>query len=165
MILNLKGVFECEGYTRDFSYEYDMSGYEDQSKNHPFIEPVKVQARLVNRAGVVSLHTEAHFDYFTQCDRCCSPLKEHFDYSFDNVISKRAKGEGENGDIIVVKDDSFDLDELVLSGIILNLPMKHLCGENCKGLCPVCGKNLNDGECGCGKSGDSPFSVLKDLSD
>ncbi|HEX2937715.1 MAG TPA: DUF177 domain-containing protein [Ruminiclostridium sp.] len=163
MILDLKGVFDCEGYSRELSYDYDMSGYKDLSGEHPFKAPVKVEAKIRNRAGVVGLHVDTHFDYDTGCDRCCKPLHEHFDFAFDNVLSKQASGEGESGDIIVVEGDTFDLDELVASNVILNLPMKHLCSDDCKGLCPVCGKNLNEGECGCNRNNNSPFSQLLNL--
>lgn len=163
MILDLKGVFDCEGYSRNIDYDYDMSSYQDPAGGHPLKEPVKVKARLRNRAGIVELHVETQFDYFTECDRCCAPLKEHYGFTFDNVLSKQASGEGESGDIIQVEGDTFDLDELVSSNVILNLPMKHLCSEDCKGLCPICGKNLNEGPCGCKREINSPFSKLLNL--
>jgi uncharacterized protein len=163
MILDLKGVFDREDYSRDLSFEFDMGSFKDQSGEFPFKEPVKVAAAIRNRAGVVGLHVEARSNYFTQCDRCCEPIVERLDIVFDNVLVKEIAGGGDIGDIIKVEDDKLDLDELVSSNIILNLPMKHLCSESCKGLCPVCGKNLNDGDCGCDRGGYSPFSALKDL--
>jgi uncharacterized protein len=164
MILDLKGVFDCEGYSRDLSFELNMGGYEDRPCGSPFKEPVRVAAKLCNRAGVVALHVEAKSGYFTQCDRCCTPIREQIDIAFDNVLVKELAGEGGSDDLIMVTDDKLDLDELVSSNIILNLPMKHLCSESCKGLCPVCGKNLNDGDCGCDRGGgNSPFSVLENL--
>jgi uncharacterized protein len=163
MILDLKGVFDCEGYSRDLSYELDMSGFNDQSGGFPLKEPVKVVAAIHNRAGVVGLHVKTRSVYSTQCDRCCAPVNEHLDIVFDNILVREIAGDDDNGELILVQDDKLDLDELVSSNIILNLPMKHLCSESCKGLCPICGKNLNEGDCGCDKGGDSPFSVLKDL--
>lgn len=163
MVLDLKGVFDCEGYSRDMSYDFDMSGYEDHPGSHPFKEPVKVTANVSNCAGVVKLHVSTKAGYFTQCDRCCAPLCEKADVIFDNVLVKKLENDGDSGDLVKVENEKLDLDTLVSSNIILNLPMKHLCSESCKGLCPVCGKNLNEGSCGCKGSSDSPFSVLKDL--
>lgn len=166
MILDLKETFDCEGYSREMSFDYDMSAYEDAAGCHPIEEPIKVRACVENRAGVVTIYVSTHFDYHTECDRCCMPLCEHFDFSFGNVLSKQASGEGENGDIVVVDGDTFDLDEFISSNIILNLPMKHLCKSDCKGLCHICGKNLNDGECKCDRSDKiSPFSALKDFKE
>lgn len=163
MILDLKGVFECEDYSRDYSYKLDFSAYENELGEFPFKDPVNVSAEVRNRAGVVSLHVDADAVYSTECDRCCEPLSEKLRVSFDNVLAREADSEGDNGDIIVVSGDGFDLDELVSTNLILNIPMKHLCSESCKGLCPVCGKNLNKGSCNCEKPGNSPFNVLKDL--
>jgi uncharacterized protein len=163
MILDLKGVFEYEGFNRNVSYELDMSGFEDQSGGFPLKEPVIVNASLRNRAGVVGLHVETQSVYSTQCDRCCAPLNEQLSITFDNVLVRDAASEGDSGDLIKVEEDKFDLDEHVWTNVILNLPMKHLCSEACKGLCPKCGKNLNEGDCGCDNSDDSPFSVLKSL--
>jgi uncharacterized protein len=163
MILDLKGVFDCEGYSRDLSFELDMSSFKDQSGGFPFKEPVKVVATIRNRTGVVGLHVETQSDYFTQCDRCCKPITQRLGIVFDNVLVREMAGNDDSGDIIKVEGDKLDLDELASSNIILNLPMKHLCSESCKGLCAVCGKNLNEGDCGCDRGGYSPFSVLKDL--
>ena len=54
-----------------------------------------------------------------------------------------------NDDYIETPDATVDLDELTTSDILLELPHKYLCKEDCQGLCQVCGKNLNTGECDC----------------
>ena len=57
-----------------------------------------------------------------------------------------------------------DLDELVYSEVIVSLPMKHLCSEECRGICFKCGKNLNDGDCDCPKKEIDPrLAALADL--
>ncbi|NIO05105.1 MAG: DUF177 domain-containing protein, partial [Proteobacteria bacterium] len=60
--------------------------------------------------------------------------------------------------------DEVDLSGLIREQILLGIPYKALCHEECKGLCSQCGINLNEGNCGCErKVGDSAFKVLKDL--
>ncbi len=152
MILDLKGVFECEGFRQDFSYEFTIDDYEDQSGENPFKKPVKVSGFVRNKAGVVQLHVETEVDYHTLCDRCCVELNEHLIVPFDNVLVKEMSGDGGSEDIIAVKNERLDVDELAYTNIVLSLPMKRLCSEYCKGLCPVCGKNLNEGSCGCAVS-------------
>ena len=66
-------------------------------------------------------------------------------------------------DYIVIDDASLNLDEFVREEILLFLPNKILCKENCKGLCPKCGKNLNDGKCDCKKDVDPRMEVLLQL--
>jgi len=61
-------------------------------------------------------------------------------------------------------DSIFDLTELLRQSILLALPMRPLCSEECKGLCPHCGANLNEGPCGCPTDLDAnPFAALAKL--
>lgn len=76
--------------------------------------------------------------------------------------------EEEDNDDYILVDESFklDLDELLRSDILLELPYKYLCREDCKGLCPSCGKNLNEGPCSCNLHQVDPrLEVLKKLID
>ena len=63
----------------------------------------------------------------------------------------------------VLPDLVLDLDALAEEDVVLNLPSKVLCKEDCKGLCPQCGKNLNDGPCDCKEPVDPRLAGLLDL--
>lgn len=66
--------------------------------------------------------------------------------------------------VVFISEKEIELDEIVRSEIYLALPMKFLCKEDCKGLCPVCGKNLNRERCNCQKmTGHPAFLKLKEL--
>ena len=74
------------------------------------------------------------------------------------------KDEEDFDDYIVVEGETLDLDELVYSDIVLLTPPKYVCSEDCKGLCPTCGKNLNEGECACDKQHTDPrLEALRQL--
>ena len=60
-------------------------------------------------------------------------------------------------------DDCADLDEIILTSFLFGLDMQLLCREDCAGLCPTCGKNLNDGPCGCVKESDPRLAALAQL--
>ena len=63
-------------------------------------------------------------------------------------------------------DNVFDLEELLRQQIVIAVPIKPLCSEECKGLCPSCGRNLNEGQCDCpAEGGESPFATLASLID
>ena len=60
--------------------------------------------------------------------------------------------------------EKVDLDDLLRQQLYLSLPVKNLCAEECRGLCPGCGANLNQADCTCGAGEDrSPFAVLRQL--
>ena len=66
-------------------------------------------------------------------------------------------------DYIVLPDLVLDLDALAEEDVVLNLPSKVLCKDDCKGLCPQCGKNLNDGPCDCKEPVDPRLAGLLEL--
>ena len=70
----------------------------------------------------------------------------------------------EQDDIIALDSDKVDIDSIVVPELILDMDMAVLCGEDCKGLCPTCGKNLNEGDCGCRqKAVDPRLEALKNF--
>ena len=162
MILDLKPLFADEGAQLAFDYPMDLCGYEVAPGDFPFREPVTVQGRVQNSASVVELDARARFRYFTRCDRCNREIQEEFSVPVRHILARSLQSE-ENEEFLLVQDDVLDLDKVAVTDMILALPMKHLCREDCKGLCPVCGKNLNDGPCGCKSAGrgNSGFDSLK----
>ena len=64
-----------------------------------------------------------------------------------------------------MEGDWLNLDDLLETEFILDMPTKFLCREDCKGVCPKCGKNLNDGECDCRPDVDPRFAALAQLLD
>ena len=83
----------------------------------------------------------------------------------ETISGKRKLNDEEDfEDYIVIEGDELDLDELIYSDIILLTPTKFLCKEDCKGLCPTCGKNLNEGDCACAKQQTDPrLEALRQL--
>lgn len=70
----------------------------------------------------------------------------------------------ENDDFVLLDNYQLKLDELVETDILLELPSKNLCREECRGLCPMCGKNLNEGLCGChSETTDPRLEILRQL--
>ncbi len=162
MLWNLKKVFLTEGESLYADYELDLRNM-DFNGGAPFKAPVRVQAKAENRAGVVDLAVTATFDYTAPCDRCGEETITPFVRSFNHTVVQSLVGEND-GDYIEAPDHTIDLDAPVTADILLSLPSKHLCKEDCKGLCPKCGKNLNEGECGCDlREVDPRLEVLKSL--
>lgn len=100
------------------------------------------------------------------CDRCLEPVKTDIHFDIDKQVNM-------SEDSGVVEDEeekdyidgyNLDVDKLVFGEVLLLIPGKTLCKEDCKGLCLKCGANLNEGECGCDRvSLDPRMSVFKDI--
>ena len=70
---------------------------------------------------------------------------------------------GENDEIVLLEDGEVDVEDLARTAFILDMDAKFLCSEDCKGLCPRCGADLNLGPCGCGKETDPRLAALAAL--
>jgi len=106
------------------------------------------------------------------CSRCLASFILPLDMPWEAILSPLSvlKGEeeveltGEDVEVSFFKDDVIDLSQILRDQIFLSIPWKPLCQEVCKGICPRCGKNLNDGACQCpGTSEGSPFEILNKL--
>lgn len=160
MVLQLKELF-AGGIPRiDFDYELDLSGYEAPDGTRPFPEPVHVAGSAVNRAGAVSLEGRADFRVHTRCDRCLTPIVRPGSVALAGLLMPEIPANEPESDewrrqgadeLIPCPEQRLDMDDLVRSAAVLSLPMKNLCREDCKGLCPVCGHNLNESDCGCAR--------------
>lgn len=162
MLLDFKNIFLNEGVHRLADYKLDLSSVAVDGVN-PMPEPVTVTAEAVNTAGAVRLIIKAEFLYSRPCDRCFSLTNTNMSLKFEHNLVVSLSGES-NDDYIEIPDYTLDLDELVTTDILLELPLKYLCSEDCRGLCQSCGQNLNNGDCKCGKTAVDPrLEVLKQL--
>ena len=153
MLFELKSVFLADGESSEIRYELDITDI-DIDGIFPFTSPVSVTATAVNRASLVTL---------TLDDRCGTELSGTERKLFEHRLVQTLVDET-NDDYIETPDFTLELDEVVISDIILHYPQKFLCSEDCKGLCPVCGKNRNEGDCGCEKQTVDPrLEILKQL--
>lgn len=163
MILNLRELF-AGGESIPIHYDMDMCDYRTPYGEQPFREPVAVRGEVRNRAGLVTIQAEASFRYHTLCDRCLKEISEPMTAAIENTLAREVAGDEPDEHIIVCRDETLDMDELVRTNVTLSLPMKHLCSEDCLGLCPVCGKDLNEGSCGCKIDNVDPgLTKLKDF--
>lgn len=129
-----------------------------------FPEPVHLEGRLYRiEDDVVFFSGTLEGRLRTACYRCLEPVEEDFSYDFNEVVY--APGKEEDYDLIVEPEgEAFDMEEFILNVFQLNLPTGFLCDEDCKGLCPVCGTNLNTSQCNCNDEKiDERFAMLKDL--
>lgn len=98
------------------------------------------------------------------CARCLKNVTYPVETEFSEVFKDAPDGDDET---YIYSGGEAELTKMLEDRILLVLPVRFLCSEDCKGLCPHCGANLNDGDCGCGDKNeiveDGPFSGLKGL--
>ena len=146
MKVNLKQLFSITGESKDISYSIQTDELSDL-KGCSFSQPVEINGRIYNRAGVVYLDYNAHFTTLLTCDRCLSQFAKEYSFDFSHIVVPSASAD--NDEYIVADGESIEMNEIAITDILLQLPSKILCSEDCKGLCMVCGCNLNVSECNC----------------
>ncbi|HNX41307.1 MAG: hypothetical protein BWY86_01156 [Candidatus Aminicenantes bacterium ADurb.Bin508] len=126
-----------------------------------FVNPVSCHIQIYREGDKVVVRGEVHTTLELLCSRCLAPYHEPVDSRFDLVFfeedgdwdeenSEEAKEiQEEDVNTLFYENGLIDLDNVILDQINLSLPFKPLCGELCKGICPICGKDLNEGPCGC----------------
>ncbi|MEN6413476.1 MAG: DUF177 domain-containing protein [Veillonellales bacterium] len=99
-----------------------------------------------------------------QCDRCLENYTVPLKIPFAETYREGDKAEADTSDSSYFQGDEIDISELVRESILLAQPLKKLCSENCKGLCPQCGTNLNLAKCTCERSVIDPrLAALQQL--
>jgi uncharacterized protein len=161
MIIELESVFNTEGMKIPFDYELSLSEV-TVSGFAPITAPVKVSGKIENRAGIVNLTAKADLVYEAPCDRCATDVKRDYSFPVEHTLVAALES-GDNDDFLEVPNLRLDLDALVEEDVNLALPSKYLCNDDCKGLCPTCGKNLNKDQCDCKAPIDPRMEVLLKL--
>ena len=155
MYIELDAIFGNEGALKEFDYEYVLP-------DEMITSPVHVSGSIYNKTGIVNLKAKATYTVSAVCARCNAPIVKNTTVPVEHCLIAHAENE-DNDYYIVVENMRLDLDGLVSEDIFLAMPSRFLCSENCRGLCPVCGADLNVISCGCTAETDPRWDVLKDL--
>ena len=99
-------------------------------------------------SGFIRLSGDITGEYSASCARCLAPVKEAFSLNVDLSVETEASPESEE-DVIIAEGKKIDLASFLQETVLMNLPLRLLCKEDCKGLCPKCGKDLNSEACDC----------------
>ena len=160
------------GASARFAHTYEPEELLLDDEHARLTEPPQVTGRL-NRSGhEVRLEGSIRARAEVDCDRCLKqvsiPVETTFDVTYvpaeDYAEGEVAELQAEDLSVSVYEGEAIDLDELVREQVLLALPTRALCTEDCKGLCPVCGANRNERSCECETSETDPrWTALKDI--
>ena len=163
MLLGLSKIIDSPGASVPFSVSVDLSDLR-YGVSYPVSEPVVAQGVVRNTAGVLLMKGNVSTTIHGICDRCAAEFDRSIDFPIDVVlVTELSNEENEDEWVFPLEGDSADLDDIVRTVFVLNLDSKLLCKDVCKGLCHRCGRNLNDGPCGCQKEPDPRFAALRQL--
>lgn len=163
---------KLEGQSAKFAHTYSADELVLDDEHARLVEPPQVTGRI-NRSGhEVRLRGKITTRAEVDCDRCLRqltlPVEAGFDVTYVPASDYRDQGTAELQEedlgLSIYEDEAIDIDELVREQVLLNIPARSLCTEDCKGLCPICGANRNEMPCECESQKTDPrWGALKDI--
>ena len=163
MLLGLSKIIDCPGQSVSFSDAIDLRDLR-YGNCYPVTEPVRAEGTVRNTAGVLMMIGTVSTRIHGVCDRCAGTFTRDIQIPMEVVlVTELASEENEDEWVFPLEGDCADLEDIVRTVFVLNFGSRLLCDQDCKGLCHRCGKNLNDGPCGCQKELDPRFAALKQL--
>lgn len=163
MFIDVKPILSGTVTRLNFDYRLPAPAPFDDIR---FPEEVRVVGEVKNMAGYMTLTAKATVPYVTRCARCLKEIAREIEHTFTRTLATRLQND-ENDDYLLISEGRVDIDTPLLEDLILNLDSIYLCREDCKGLCPKCGKDRNEGDCGCSekKEVDPRLAILAKLLD
>lgn len=161
-----------EGGKGGFAHVYQPDDLNPLDERIRLVEPVAVKGNVKLARALVQVNGHIDTRAQVECDRCLQPveLPVNADFALEYITgsdyesSEAAELTDEEMSVSVFDGEAIDVDEIVKEQILLAVPTRVLCREDCKGICPECGIDRNSGECACVTDDVDPrWAALKNL--
>lgn len=160
MQVDVREIINVPGERRSFDYQPSPEGLETGAVA-ALLPGWRATGVIENRAGVLHLEGALEAGVTYECSRCLKRVDKNLTIPMHAVL---VEGEStEEPDAFPIVGGLVDVDEIVEDAFILNAEERFLCSDDCRGLCPRCGADLNEGPCGCKKEIDPRLAVLRQL--
>ncbi|HEV2914071.1 MAG TPA: DUF177 domain-containing protein [Pyrinomonadaceae bacterium] len=155
---------KLEGKSNAFAHTYEPGEIVLDEENARLTEAPQINGRITRSGQEVRLQGTVTARAEVDCDRCLKavsfPVETEFDVTYvpasEYYSDATAELQEEDLSLSVFDGEAIDVDDLVREQVLLAMPPRLLCGEQCKGLCPVCGVDKNATECACQSSEIDP---------
>lgn len=151
MQLDISQALKAPGVSFGFSIAESLEPMCAAGEEIHFTKPVEVSGTYVFTGDNFYLHGVVKADYKALCCRCLGEVHSSMTVPFSEEFAKEA--DESHPDRYLFHGERLELGQMAGDLLSLNTPMRHLCREDCKGLCPVCGADRNLGDCGCTDAG------------
>jgi uncharacterized protein len=165
-------VDQLEGGSKPFAHVYAPEELILDEESARLTEAPQITGSARRRGNEVRLRGQITARAEVDCDRCLKssavPIETQFDVTYipasEYGLNQTAELQEDDLLVSVYEGDAINVDEIVREQILLALPARALCGEECKGLCPVCGTDRNISACACEERETDPrWTALKNL--
>lgn len=148
MVINFSDLLSKKNRKKEISLSFELEPFEFEGEEIRAIENVNVEGLGISEKDVILIEASVKTKLKLNCSRCLDTFIYPIDIDIEERFTK-SKELQEDEELIFVEDDTLDIIQIVENCIISTLPIKRLCKEDCKGLCPECGVNKNVENCNC----------------
>lgn len=164
MILDLSEILKNDKEIMSLDCDIDLSNLEFMGENFIFQKPLRLTGKITNNTKNLELSAEVCGEMQVHCARCAEPFITSVSFPVEEVLLREGGDISPDSDVVVFSGYEVDITDIVADNFFLNVSGRYLCKEDCKGLCSVCGCNLNEAECDCDKTVIDPrWSKLAEL--
>ena len=145
-----------------YRFETDLELEEMEVLNDPVkFEEIVVSGEYFSAGEKISFSAEVNAKAVSRCAKCLETVKVDLTAEMEALFAREL--DPDDPDLYTYESSKVDLTDAVRDALLLELPYRFLCSEDCKGLCSNCGINLNLGTCTCQEGAEvtNPFSALK----
>lgn len=169
MIIDLSEIIKDYGGKIDISIPVKMDDTEFLGESFVFEKPLEVTGTIANNTKSLELNARVEGEMQVHCARCQKPVIVPVKFRVHEILASD-DSQVNDEEIIIFSDDKIDITDIVLNSFLMSVSGKFLCSEDCKGLCPKCGADLNDGDCGCDNDEIDPRwagleEIMKNMTD
>lgn len=151
MLINLTDNFKSAGKISTIKPSLEKTEVELDTTSYKVVDADGIELTIKNIGqGHLTVSLNGKVKLLMQCNRCLEDVEQYVDLDFlAEVIEPDGFNEIDEEQELFMDGYELDAEALIHNELIMGLPMKVLCKDDCKGLCPVCGSNRNKGECDC----------------
>ena len=165
MLINLSDVLTSEGRQVKREVPLEMTGFGNGQERFEITNKSPVSFTFTNvEKGKARVSGSAELTFRTCCDRCLTEVSTVLGLDFNRLVTAPGVEDEEADDLEFMDGYQLDVEAFIHNEILVNWPAKILCRDDCKGICPKCGQNLNIRDCGCDTFVPDPrMAVIQDI--
>ena len=153
MVIDLSELLSLKDKVKSEEIPLEMEKFSTRLGSYEIADKKPMTFRFIGLGNrKVNMEAELFVTLLMPCDRCLEEVKQEIHINTSREINLSDTDDTQKDvldEMTFLEGTSFDAEKFAYGEILMNLPMKILCSESCKGICNICGTNLNHGDCGC----------------
>jgi len=147
MKIDVSKIVKVEGASQAISVEIPVEKIEFNGQEFLFTAPLKVEGDIKNNGGNLYLDAMVKTQFLVNCARCLKEITEDFEFGVSECYTNNEIDA--DSVFLPIVSNTVNLKSAVEENFCTSVPFVFLCDDDCKGLCHICGKDLNNGTCDC----------------